>query len=117
MSSFKNTSKIQIIDPSPFLSKHINETKLNKDKEASYQPSNQQITFENPIALNHSQMIHTGDSPKKSFLNFASHKKYLTERYSKLSDEKKTQLLILLGVLSSFLVVLFILLILFATGE
>lgn len=112
MSSFKNTSKIQIIDPSPFLSKHINEIKLNKDIEVS---SDQQINFESPIALNHSQ-IHTGDSPKKSFLNFDSHKKYLTERYSKLSDEKKTQLLILLGVISSFLVVLFILLILFATG-
>jgi hypothetical protein len=116
MSSFKNTSKIQIIDPSPFLSKHINEIKLNKDIEVSYKPADQQTTFESPIALNHSQ-IHTGDLPKKSFLNYASHKKYLTERYSKLSDEKKTQLLILLGVLSSFLVVLFILLILFATGE
>jgi len=122
MSSFKKTSKIQIIDPSPFLNKHINAANLNAEEDVSNQQRNsKKINFDNQIETNSSTIQNNraeiGLKQKFQFLNFSSQKKYLIERYSKLTVKKKVRLFIVLGVLCSFLVILFILLILFATGK
>jgi len=120
-SLIKNTSKIQIIDPSPFLSKHINEIKSNQEEDAFNRQNSQTNRIETNLTTvqnNNKQNYNTDDGVKQkfSFVNFSSHKKYLTDKYSKLPVKKKVRVLIVLGVLCSIIVILFILLILFATG-
>jgi hypothetical protein len=120
-SLIKNTSKIQIIDPSPFLSKHINEIKLNQEEDTFNRQNSQKNRIETNLTSvenNNKQNnnANNGVKQKFSFVNFSSQKKYFKDKYSKLPVKKKVRVLIVLGVCCSIIVILFILLILFATG-
>ena len=123
MSSLKNTSKIQIIDPGPFLNKHTTENKPSpiESTQVSYLKTTQNINFDNlpeNIVTEVANSSYKSKEPKRfSFPNLSSHKKYLIDKYSTLSAHKKLRLLIALGVLCAILLVLLVLLILFATGN